>query len=62
MRYFAATAMGGRIFVQSVNESAPWDPSRLIYWEASALDKAYDPLAVDRKVESADEMLEVHTA
>lgn len=50
---------GGRLFVQGINESSPWDPSRLIYWESTAVEKSYHPLAEDRKVEPAEELLEV---
>lgn len=59
MRYLAATAMGGRLFVQGVNDPGSWDAARLVYWDAAAVDKVYHPLAGDRKVETAEELLEV---
>jgi hypothetical protein len=51
--------MGGRLYVQGIPEGGPWDASRLVRWDSSQVDKGYHPLAGDRKVESAKELLEV---
>lgn len=56
-RYFAGTAMGGRLFVRGMADGGPWDPAHLIYWDEEGVDKIYQPLAGDRKVHTAEEIL-----
>lgn len=51
--------MGGRLYVQGIPEGGPWDASHLVYWGSNHVDKGYHPLAGDRKVETAEELIDV---
>lgn len=55
-RYISATAMGGRLYVQGIGESGPWDSSWLSYWPEAAVDLIFQSLIGDRKVGTAEEL------
>lgn len=44
------------VFVQGIPDRGPWDPSRLFYWDSVQVEKAYHPLAGDRKVDVAADL------
>ncbi len=58
-RYFSATAMCGRLYVQGIPDRGPWDPWQLVYYSEEIIDKIMQPLAGDRKVQTAEELAEV---
>jgi hypothetical protein len=37
-RFFAATAMGGRLYLEGLSENGTWEPQRLVYWDESAVE------------------------
>ncbi len=55
-RYFSATAMSGRLYVQGVPGRGPWDPGLLVYWTEPQVDSVFNENVGDRKVRSADEL------
>ncbi len=57
-RYFSATAMAGRLYVQGIPDRGPWDPKQLVYYSEEIVDKMMQPLAGDRKVKTAEELAE----
>ncbi len=36
-RFFAATAMTGRLYPEGIGERGPWDSKRLVYWPEEAV-------------------------
>lgn len=57
-RYFSATVMGGKLYVQGIGERGPWDSQRLMHWPEQAVDQILQPLAGERKVRTAGELQE----
>ncbi len=57
-RYFSATAMGGRLYVQGVPDHGPWDSAWLVYYPEEMVEKMIQPLAGDRKVRTTEELAE----
>lgn len=55
-RYFPATAMAGRLYVQGVPDRGPWDPAGLVYWTERQVDAVVNPRAGSRKAETAGEL------
>ncbi len=59
MRFFSATAMGGRLYVQGISDHSLWDPKQLFYMDESVVDMISYRGTVDRKVQTSNEL---HTA
>lgn len=58
-RYFSATAMGGRLYVQNVpDRSHSWESRRLVWLTEQQVDSIFQPLAGDRKVKTSEELEE----
>lgn len=58
-RYFSATAMGGRLYVQNVpDRGRSWESRRLVRLTERQVDLIYQPLAGDRKVKTSEELAE----
>jgi len=56
MRFFSATAMGGRLYVQGISEHSPWDSKHLLYLDEQVVDMISNRGANDRKVLTSDEL------
>jgi len=56
MRFFSATAMGGRLYVQGISDRSPWDPKQLFYMDESIVDMIANRGTADRKVRTSDEL------
>ncbi len=56
MRFFSATAMGGRLYVQGVSDRSPWNPKQLFYMDESVVDVISNQGTNDRKVQTSDEL------
>lgn len=57
-RYFSATAMGGRLYVQGISDRGLWDPAQLVYYSEEMVERMTQSLAGDRKVRTAEELSE----
>ncbi len=57
-RYFSATAMGGRLYVQGVPDRGPWNSAWLVYYPEEMVEKIVQPLAGDRKARTTEELAE----
>jgi hypothetical protein len=55
-RFFAATAMAGRLYVQGVSERCPWDAKALFYWDEAQVAVVFNPCVGDRLIRKADEL------
>lgn len=51
-RYFSATVMGGRLYVQGIPAPGPWDAKHLSWWSERQVELVFQPLVGDRKVET----------
>ena len=56
MRFFSATTMGGRLYVQGISDHGPWDPKQLFYVDESVVDMIANRGPNDRKVRTSDEL------
>lgn len=57
-RFFAATMVGGKIYVEGVSERGPWDAQRLIFQEEAVADRVLVPGTGDRKVYTSQSLEE----
>ncbi len=55
-RFFSATAMAGRLYVQGVPDKGPWDPRGFVYWAEDQVDAILNPRVGDRKIRSSDQL------
>lgn len=56
LRYFAATAYAGRLYVQGVGDRGPWESRALVYWTEAQVDMILNERTGDRKVRTPEEL------
>jgi hypothetical protein len=56
-RFFAATAMDQRIYVDGLGDHGDWDPGRLIFYPIEVVDVLLKPYPRDRRVHTEQELL-----
>jgi hypothetical protein len=57
-RYFPATVMGGRLYVQGIGTYGPWDSQQLPYQVEGIVDQILRPLLGERKIHTREELVE----
>jgi hypothetical protein len=55
-RYFSATALGQRLYVDGVSENGDWDPGRLVFYSAEVVSILLKPRPQDRQVHTVQEL------
>lgn len=56
-RYFSATVLGGRLYIQGVSDNGPWDP-RITFHPEQVADELTRVYPKDRKICSVEELWE----
>lgn len=57
-RYFPATALAGRLYVEYIGDHGPWDDKRLPFQDETVVDLLATPRAGHRKARTEAELLE----
>ncbi len=58
-RYFSATALAGRLFVEGVSETEGWNPDRLTYRDEADVNYTFNERTGDRKAGTIEELKEI---
>lgn len=56
-RYFSATVLGGRLYIQGVSDYGPWNP-RITFHPEKVADELSSIYPKDRKIHSEEELQE----
>jgi hypothetical protein len=56
-RYFSATVLGGRLYIQGVSDYGPWNP-RIAFYPEEVADTLTSIYPTDRKIHSEEELRE----
>jgi len=55
-RFFSATVLAGRLYLQGVSERGPWDARHLVWWKEAQVVAVFNPNVGDRLIRTADEL------